>query len=334
MTKEELLQELSVKINSGEIKREELVSRLNISYTEPVSSAESVSSVGTNVKTTSNFSVNKMLYALGGAIVIIGIIIFVSQIWDEVGSFGRIIVTLGLGLVIALCGSILLRSKPEDIIGSVFHIIAGLLIPGGAMVTLYELNIGQDSLWPVTLTFGFIFLFYLLLNFVHKNAVLTFFSIANGTAFVYLVVESIIDGPFYNHGELYAYLTMVVGLSYLLLAYAFREGWNNKLVGIIYFVGITSFLGAAFSRVFDSEIWQALFFLIVIGGLFLAVYMKNRSVLVMSTLFLIIHVSYITSKYFANSVGWPVALVILGFIFIGLGYASITINKKYISTNS
>lgn len=324
MNKEELLQELSIKINSGEIKREELINRLNIPNAVPVSSNEK------SIRTSSYFSLNKMLYALGGAIVIIGIIIFVSQIWDEVGSFGRITVTLGLGLVIALCGSILLKSKPEDIIGSVFHFIGGLLIPGGAMVALYELNIGQDSLWPVAITFGLIFLFYLLLNFVHKNAILTFFSIANGTAFVYLIVESIIDGPFYQHDDLYAYLTMIVGLSYLLLAYAFRYGWNIKLVDIIYFFGITGFLGAAFSRVFDSEIWQALFFLIVIGGLFLAVNMKNRSVLVMSTLFLIAHVSYITSEYFADSIGWPIALVILGFIFIGLGYASIAINKKYI----
>ncbi|KKS10096.1 MAG: hypothetical protein UU66_C0051G0001, partial [Parcubacteria group bacterium GW2011_GWB1_41_5] len=221
--------------------------------------------------------------------------------------------------------------KPEDHIGSVFHFMGGLLVPGGAMVTLSELGLDFVSLWPVALTFGAIFVFYLLINSIHKSAILTFFTIANGTAFIYLVVESITDGSFYMHGDLYAYLTMVVGASYLLLAYSFRGGWNDKLVEVLYFFGIAGFLGAAFSQVFGSVPWQMLYFIIVIGGLFLSAYIKSRAVLVVSTLFLIAHVSYITSEYFADSVGWPVALVILGFIFIGLGYVSININKKYIA---
>jgi len=75
-----------------------------------------------------------------------------------------------------------------------------------------------------------------------------------------------------------------------------------------------------------------LFVLIVLGGLALAAYLKSRIVLTVSTLFLIAHVSYITSEYFADSVGWPLVLVILGFVFIGLGYISITINKKFIKS--
>jgi hypothetical protein len=50
----------------------------------------------------------------------------------------------------------------------------------------------------------------------------------------------------------------------------------------------------------------------------------------MSTGFLIAHVTFITGEYFADSMGWPISLVILGLVFIGLGYASITINKKFI----
>lgn len=325
MNKEELLKELSVKISTGEISREEMKNRFNLALeTQRVDSEE-------NVKSSTPFSVTKMLYVLGAAIVVVGIIIFVSQIWDDIGSFGRIAVTLGLGFLITAIGSMLLKSKPDESIGTVFHFIGGMLIPGGAVVTLSELNIDFISLWPVTITFGIIFAFYLLLNSAHKNPILTFFAIANGTTFVYLLVEAIVDGPFYRHEDLYAYLTMVIGASYLLLAHAFRDGWNKKLIGILYFFGITGFLGAAFSQVFDSVLWQMLYFIIVIGGLALSVYMRSRSILVMSTLFLIAHVSYITGEYFADSLGWPISLVILGFVFIGLGYISVSINKKYIA---
>lgn len=325
MNKEELLQELSIRISKGEINREEIASRFNF----PLATQTLVTPENSKISTP--FSVTKMLYVLGAAIVVIGILIFISQIWNDIGSFGRILVTLGLGFLITAIGSMLLKSKPDQNIGTVFHFIGGILIPGGAMVTLSELNVDFVSLWPVTITFGTIFVFYLLLNFVHKNAILAFFAIANGTAFIYLLVEAIVDGPFYRHQDLYAYLTMIIGASYLLLAHAFREGQNKKLIGVLYFFGITGFLGAAFSQVFDSVLWQMLYFIIVIAGLALSVYMRSRIILIMSTLFLIVHVSYITGKYFAGSIGWPISLVILGFVFIGLGYISVNINKKYIT---
>lgn len=326
MNKEELLRELSAKVSAGEISHEEIISRFNFS---PRTQQEDEG----DVKKFTRFSVKKMLYVLGAAIVIIGIVIFFEQIWGDIGSFGRISVTLGIGLLIAAIGSVLLKQKPEDYIGPIFHLIGGMLIPGGAVVTLYELNVDVVSSWSVAITFGIIFAFYLLLNLVHKHAVLTFFAIANGTAFIYLTLNAIIGGPFRGFigiRDTYAYVTMAIGASYLLLAHAFRRGWNKILIGALYFFGITGFLGAAFSQVIDSVPWQMLYFLIVIVGLLLSVYMRSRSILVMSTLFLIAHISYITSEYFANSLGWPISLIVLGFIFIGLGYASITIHKKYI----
>ena len=201
------------------------------------------------------------------------------------------------------------------------------------MVALYELNIVQNTAWPIAITFGIISVFYYILNFAHKNAVLTFFAIANSTAFVYLFVNSMIGDSFYgNTGDLYAYLTMIIGFSYLLLAHAFHDGWNKDLVGILCFFGITGFLGAAFSQVFDSGLWQMFYFIIIIGSFGLSIYMKSQSILIMSTIFLIAHVSYITSEYFADSIGWPISLVALGFVFIGLGYMSITISKRYITS--
>lgn len=325
MKKEELLQELSLKISTGEISREEIATRFNFAPTTPMVVTSE------NSKTSTSFSITKMLYVFGAAIVIIGISIFVSQIWDNIESFGRIAVTLGLGFLVTATGSVLLKSRPGEHVGAVFHFIGGMLIPGGAMVTLSELHVDFISLWPVTITFGIIFAFYLLLNFAHKNPILTFFAIANGTAFVYLLVTAIINGSFYDYWDLYAHLTMAIGASYLLLAHAFRNDWNRKLVGTLCFFGITGFLGAAFSQVFDSGLWEMLYFLIVIGGLALSAYMKSRAVLVMSTLFLIAHVSYITGEYFADSLGWPISLIILGFIFIWLGYISVNINKRYIA---
>jgi hypothetical protein len=226
----------------------------------------------------------------------------------------------------------LYKDDQNENIGMIFHLIGGLLIPGGAMVLLNELDLIKLTAWPFAITFGIISLFYFILNFGHKNAILTFFSIANTTAFIYLLVASLLDNSYYYiSDDIYAYLTMSIGLGYLLLTHSFRNTWNSNLVGILCFLGITGVLGAGFSRVFDSELWQMFYFVLVFGGFSLAIFMKSRSILTMSTIFLIVHVSYITGEYFADSIGWPISLVALGFLFIGLGFASITISKKFIT---
>lgn len=325
MDNEVLLGELVHRIETGQISRDQVFSRLG-------ESPQVTHSIEPTQAKTSHFSVTRMLYIIGAAIVVIGLSIFVGQLWGDLGAIGRVGVTLGLGLILAALGSALLIQKPQDAIGSIFHAMGGLLIPGGALVTLTELGAISDSSWSVAITFGLIFVFYSTVASVHKRAILTFFATANGTAFIYLVVTAVTDNLVEVPSNLFSYLTMIIGLSYLLLAHAFRLSWNKGLVGLLQFVGITGFLGATFTLVFDSGLWQVLYFIILLGCLFLSVALKSRIVLVMSTIFVIAHLSFITSEYFADSIGWPISLVLLGFAFIGLGYASISINKQYIQT--
>lgn len=322
MNKEELLNQIASSVKSGEITKEELFSRLSI--------PTEVRSVGNSES--KHLPINKILYILGAAIALSGIVFFVNQIWSEMGSFARILITLGSGLLFTGLGVYMQKSRPGENIGMVFYGMGGFLIPGGAMVTLYEFSTGAYHPWYVAITFGIVFVFYMLLNSTLKNVVLTLFTIANATAFVYMSTEAILsDSVYYNGGEIYAYLTMAVGLSYILLAYYFVGTWNDRLSRTLYFLGSFGFLGAAYSRIFDSIAWQLVYLFVILGGLFLSVLIKSRGVLISSTLFLIAYVSYITGKYFADSLGWPISLIILGMMFIGFGYASININKKYIS---
>ncbi len=438
MNKEQLLNELSNKINTGEINHDEVVnlSKINAIKSElPLKNSTAITSS----------SVTKLLYVLGAIIVIVGVILFTYQIWYYIGSFGRILITLGMGLVITGGGSLLHKSNKESDVGKIFHFIGGMLIPGGALVTLMEFSTGQPPEWPLAITFGLIFAFYLIINSIHKSVILTFFTIANGTAFIYLLVEAITKGMLNSYYNLYAYLTIIIGMSYMFLAYSFKNGWNDKLVrilnlfgvfgiqiavyiqyiniysygyrhsvwplvlslGTIFFLylslntrlkdtrltllailngsallysilsatlgsylgpethiyvyltmvigavylllsysfkdtwnavlikplnllGIIGLLGSAFSEIFGSLPWQIFFLILVIFSFALSIYVRSLIILIASTVSLLAFASYITNEYFANSIGWPVSLVILGFLFISLGYFSITINKKYI----
>jgi hypothetical protein len=127
---------------------------------------------------------------------------------------------------------------------------------------------------------------------------------------------------------------MMVGFVYMLLAYGFRNTWNKKLSGMLYFFGSAGFFIAAFTRVFDSGLWEIFFFILALGGVAFSVRLKSKAVLTVSTLALVGHIIYITSEYFADSLGWPISLVLLGFVIIGLGYGSVAINKRFIKRGS
>lgn len=323
MDKQTLLRELFTKLQTGEITYQEVSHILN--YNTP---AEQHTKAPEKEK--DRFSMVKILYVLGSVVIIAGIIILVSQMWKDIGTLGRIAVTFGMGMLMAIIGSLLMEQKKY--IGGVFHFIGGALIPGGTFVILQELSTGAVSHWIAAFSFLMIFFFYVLLYTYHRHPVLAFFAIANGTTFLYLLIGAIVDGSYYANDEIYMYLTMIIGACYLVLARGFRKIWNKHLIGILHLLGTIGFLGAGFSHVIeDSTFWKIFYFLVVLGYLALSAYMKSRSMLALSTLFLIMHISFITGLHFANSFGWPISLVILGFIFIGLGYASISINKRYIS---
>ncbi len=284
-------------------------------------------------KNESHASSSKILPILGATIVIIGIIAFVSQIWGDIGSAGRIFITLGIGFIFTALGSILLKNRPHESIGTIFHAIGGSLIPGGAMVTLSELSTGQNTLWPVAITFGMICAFYCLLTVAHRKPLLTFFAILNGTIFLYAFTGAMIDGTtweYYDDDALYAYLTMAIGVSDVLCGSSFQNTWNKKLVPLLYFFGSLGFFGATFSRVFDSFPWQVIFGFVLMGGFMLSAKLRSTSILVMSAIFLIAHMTYITSEYFADSLGWPLCLIILGLLFIALGQKALQFNREYV----
>lgn len=313
MNNESLLSELKDKLATGELSREQLTAALDA----PAAAAPSAPSP----------LVTRILYTLGATIAVVGMIIFVGQVWKDLGSVGHILVTFGLGVCLAVAGSALFLKKPENPVGTIFHFMAGFLVPGGAMVVLNEMKVDQQSLWPVTFTIAAIAATYLALALAHKRIVLTVFAFLNATAFVYLLTYCVVKDTGYLFNDLYAWLTMAVAACWLLTASAFRGGWNRSLAWVWAFVGSVAFLSAAVSQVPHSVPWQIAYCFLLAGGLYASVHFKSRTLLVVTTLFVLGYVGYITSEYFSDSRWWPIVLVMLGFAFIGLGYGSFTLGR-------
>jgi hypothetical protein len=56
--------------------------------------------------------------------------------------------------------------------------------------------------------------------------------------------------------------------------------------------------------------------------------------LIVGTLSMLSYIGYYTAEHFANTVGWPIALVIVGIALIGVSSLAVRLNNKYIKSNS
>lgn len=321
MNKQELLNELARQLATNEIGDAEVRQLLN-DFDESASSTKPSLIPATLI--------TRLLFIVGAIFITLGVIYLVSQLWDDLNTFSRISITLGLGIIFAGVGSWFLIEEAEREIGNVFHAIGGFMVPGGALITLDEMGTSFDSSWPITLTIGMVFLFYLILTALHKRVVLNFFCFANGTALAYLLLDSLVPTA---SGDLYDYLTMCIGASYLTYAHLFREDWNAKLVPLLLFFGAVGFYGAGIAQITDSLLMEMVYPFLAFGGMVLSVsVLHSRIALTISTFAVIAYIIYFTAEYFADSIGWPVALILLGFTIIGIGYFSIKLNRKYLKT--
>lgn len=326
MEKQELLNHLTQQLQNGSIRPNEI--RQILDRYQPLPAATPSHHADDNAYQ----PFTKIFYVIGAVMIILGIAIFNSHIWSQLNSAMRILLTLGLGILFAGTGSFFLIKNIGGKLGAIFHLIGGFLIPYGAIITLLVMyaHTPAPGSWSLVVAYGLIFAVYLALAIYHQEYVIELFTLINGTAFIVSLIGAIMGLSILEHPHIFNHIIMVISAGYLGLATYFRHKWNTKLCGLLFFLGSFGFLFAAFYQIYYSTFWLWAFVFLTVGGVVFAVYLKSRSMLVLSTLFLILYMTYITYHYFTHSIGWPVTLLILGIITLGLGYLSIQLNKRYI----
>jgi hypothetical protein len=209
-----------------------------------------------------------------------------------------------------------------------------MVTPIGIGVIFYLAGFDTGSAGVQSLISLILFLAYLASYHVFKKDIFIFFSIIFGTWLFFAFTNMLVAG-YYQSEKLYEYRILITGLSYLLLGYYFSEQNKSGLKSFLYGFGVLGFLGAALAlggwHPAQNVFWEAIFPFLVFGVLFLSVYLKSNSFLVFGSLFLMGYILKLTSEYFSQSLGWPLALVIAGFFLIAIGYGSFYLKRKYIS---
>ena len=318
MDKEQLLQELRRHAQTGDITESELQS---VFY----GTRERISPVHKK-----GFSINviNVLYGIGGLIVFAGLVALIVQNWSEFPTTARILITLGMAIVLFI-SSVLFTSKGYSVLAQILFAVSYVFFPLGIGVSLYEFEvdtgIGGISFILLCLTL-LAAISYLILK---RLAVNVLFAVIFGTSTAYAFLTYALSNSVHIDGEIYLYLTLVLGLSHGLLGHAMRSSTDNATSRLGALLYTTGSLGVLVPAVTLGGIWDALAIFVIITAFLLSVYVHSRGMLVLGSIFLIIYLFKITAEYFAGSVGWPVALIFIGIATIAIAIGTFKINQKY-----
>jgi len=325
MEKEELLQQIRSFATQKLITKEEI----SLAYDEG-SEHSKAWSFGRKL------GIAQILYYVGGAIVFLGISIFVWQTWGTHGIVTKILATLGSGVAAYIVGVLFSRDEKLQTVGSAFYFVSALVMPIGLYVVFDNAGFDAGSYGTQSLISGILFATYLVSYLVFRKDVFTLFSIIFGTWFFFSFTDFIVGGrPHFSDLKFFEYRALAAGLTYILLGYSLAQD-KKALAGFLYSFGILGFLGAAFALggwLPDRNVfWELVFPGLAFGAILSSIYLKSRSFLVFGSLYLMGYILKITHEYFTSGLGWPFALVLAGLMLIVVGYISFYLNKKYISS--
>ena len=286
----------------------------------------------------SKLNIINILYALGGLIVVIGIILFFEQRWETLSSSARILITLGSGIAAYLAGIFLMRVKDFIGVATSLFLIFALVSPFGIYITLDTMHYSSPILGYENIIFSIMFLWVLASFFLLKINIFRVFSVIFGSLFLFSATGALLErNPAIAIDKAFEYRFLFLGISYLALAYAWKK-IAPILTSWMYAIGTMMFLSAALAlggyAPSANKAWEILYIGLNFGILFLSVTLKSRAMLVLGSLYLMGYIMKITAEYFSDSLGWPISLILSGFVLIAAGYATLKMNQRYLKKES
>jgi len=264
---------------------------------------------------------SKLFGYVGGIFVFAGVGVFISMYWDDFGSASRVIITLGSGLVAFVMGLVCLSDQKYERVATPLFLMASVLQPTGIMVMLQEYSSGGD------VRHGLLFMAaYMLVQqgatfWAKQRTVLAFSALLFGC--IFLPIYSI-SGMLMKSSS-----ASLLAVHYLCIAYAMQQSKHMAIAPFWYFVGAVLLLWSVFESV-ENSLLEPVYLGATAFIIFLSTYVRSRTLLLVGTLAMLIYIGYYTAEHFANTVGWPIALVIIGIALIGLSALAVRLNNQYI----
>ena len=258
---------------------------------------------------------------LGGTFVLAGLVVFVGTYWQGMNSAERIVVTLGSGVVCFVLSFLAHGWPKRDRLATPLFLLAAVLEPGGMVVAFDELGHG-GSILDAEIVIGAVMLAQSVLYLVKTRrtvavfAALGFGSLAAAAVFARMEIDGGVTG-------------LVVGLAVFLVTYAVDRSRHRVITPFWYCISAAAVLLATFELV-QHRVFEIATLAVAAGFVYLSTRIKSRTLLATGCLGILVYVGYYTREKFADSVGWPILLILLGILMMALGAVAVRIHRRYI----
>lgn len=258
---------------------------------------------------------------LGGTFIFAGIAAFIALQWDAMNSAARVIITLGSGIAAFALATIATRDSRFEKAAPPLFLIAAGLEPTGMLVAFTEFGSGGDPRWAALITAGVMAIQFAAIFSVLRQSMLLFLAVlfamlAWWTAFDMLNVDE-------------SFGVMMLGGCLLLAAIAADRTPHRSITPAWYLVGGIAFLYGLFDLV-EGTPFEVLFILTASGFVYLSAAIPSRTLLLVATGAILGYTGWFTGEHFADSLGWPLALVLFGLLMISLSALAFRIDRQYI----
>lgn len=122
--------------------------------------------------------------------------------------------------------------------------------------------------------------------------------------------------------------SLIIGMSVMLFGYGLQqEERYQRLVALGYFIGSIMAYSGLFDLVQNTSF--ELFYLAVTASiLYACVVLQSNALLLTTVIAMLAFIGYFSAEYFANSLGWPITLVLMGIAFLGVGTIALKVKQR------
>jgi len=121
---------------------------------------------------------------------------------------------------------------------------------------------------------------------------------------------------------------LLTGISVMSAAYGLHKAKRfSRLTGLGYFFGSILAYTGLFDLVRNTPV-ELLYLGITASMLYACVVLQSRSLLFTTVIAMLGFIGFYTAKHFANSLGWPITLMLMGVAFLAVGTIAIRVKRK------
>jgi hypothetical protein len=121
---------------------------------------------------------------------------------------------------------------------------------------------------------------------------------------------------------------LIIGASVMLTAYGLHKSERYpRLITLGYLVGSMMAYAALFDLVQNTPV-ELIYLAVTAAMLYACVVLESRALLLTTVIAMLGFIGYYSAEHFANSLGWPITLVLMGVAFLGVGTIALKVKRR------